>query len=176
VQRLFRTILATLSIVYSLAVGHSSAIASVSVYEFTGECTDCSNPVGYLTLDNYTPGTALSLSNFVSFVYTSSVFQTPLIFTDVYLIRGSLPENGPATTAFIDLWSASVPDYIFATSATGNWSLYRDTSILDYGPSHNFALQSAVPEPSTWAMVIVGFAGVGFIAYRRKSKQDPRLA
>ena len=28
----------------------------------------------------------------------------------------------------------------------------------------------AVPEPSTWAMMILGFAGVGFVAYRRKSK------
>jgi hypothetical protein len=27
-----------------------------------------------------------------------------------------------------------------------------------------------VPEPSTWAMMLLGFAGVGFIAYRRKSK------
>jgi hypothetical protein len=29
---------------------------------------------------------------------------------------------------------------------------------------------SDVPEPSTWAMMILGFAGVGFMAYRRKSK------
>lgn len=29
---------------------------------------------------------------------------------------------------------------------------------------------AAVPEPSTWAMLILGFAGVGFMAYRRKSK------
>ena len=28
----------------------------------------------------------------------------------------------------------------------------------------------AVPEPSTWAMLLLGFAGIGFIAYRR-SKQ-----
>jgi hypothetical protein len=28
----------------------------------------------------------------------------------------------------------------------------------------------AVPEPSTWAMMLLGFAGIGFIAYRRKSK------
>jgi len=27
---------------------------------------------------------------------------------------------------------------------------------------------SAVPEPATWAMMIVGFLGVGFMAYRRK--------
>jgi PEP-CTERM motif len=29
---------------------------------------------------------------------------------------------------------------------------------------------SAVPEPSTWAMMVLGFAGVGFMAYRRKNK------
>jgi hypothetical protein len=29
---------------------------------------------------------------------------------------------------------------------------------------------SAVPEPSTWAMLLLGFGGVGFMAYRRKSK------
>jgi hypothetical protein len=27
---------------------------------------------------------------------------------------------------------------------------------------------SAVPEPATWAMMLLGFAGVGFMAYRRK--------
>ncbi len=31
-------------------------------------------------------------------------------------------------------------------------------------------ISSSVPEPSTWAMTILGFAGVGAIAYRRKSK------
>jgi hypothetical protein len=32
------------------------------------------------------------------------------------------------------------------------------------------AISSAVPELSTWAMMIVGFTGVGFMAYRRNSK------
>ncbi|MDR3468870.1 MAG: PEPxxWA-CTERM sorting domain-containing protein [Xanthobacteraceae bacterium] len=29
---------------------------------------------------------------------------------------------------------------------------------------------SVVPEPSTWAMLLLGFAGIGFMAFRRKSK------
>ena len=37
-------------------------------------------------------------------------------------------------------------------------------------------LASAVPEPSTWAMMILGFAGVGFMAYRRKSKPAMMVA
>jgi outer membrane lipase/esterase len=30
---------------------------------------------------------------------------------------------------------------------------------------------TGVPEPSTWALMLLGFGGVGFVAYRRKSKQ-----
>jgi hypothetical protein len=33
---------------------------------------------------------------------------------------------------------------------------------------------SAVPEPSTWAMMLLGFAGIGFMAYRRK-QNGPQL-
>ena len=32
------------------------------------------------------------------------------------------------------------------------------------------AISSSVPEPSTWAMLLLGFTGIGFMAYRRKSK------
>jgi hypothetical protein len=39
----------------------------------------------------------------------------------------------------------------------------------DAGPLTSFTV-TAVPEPSTWAMMVLGFAGVGFMAYRRKSK------
>jgi hypothetical protein len=34
----------------------------------------------------------------------------------------------------------------------------------------------AVPEPSTWAMMILGFAGIGFLAYRRKFKPALKAA
>jgi len=34
---------------------------------------------------------------------------------------------------------------------------------------------TAVPEPSTWAMMILGFAGVGFMAYRRRSTGALRI-
>lgn len=34
----------------------------------------------------------------------------------------------------------------------------------------------AVPEPSTWAMMILGFAGVGFMAYRKRKSRVPIAA
>jgi hypothetical protein len=43
------------------------------------------------------------------------------------------------------------------------------TSLTDLTP-FDLPVASAVPEPTTWAMLILGFTGIGFMAYRRKSK------
>jgi hypothetical protein len=34
------------------------------------------------------------------------------------------------------------------------------------------ALENGVPEPSTWAMMLLGFIGVGFVSYRRRSTRS----
>ena len=41
---------------------------------------------------------------------------------------------------------------------------------LDGSPFTGALTIAAVPETSTWAMLLIGFAGVGIAAYRRKSK------
>jgi hypothetical protein len=38
------------------------------------------------------------------------------------------------------------------------------------GNIHVTEVAGAVPEPSTWAMMILGFAGIGFMAYRRRGQ------
>ena len=38
------------------------------------------------------------------------------------------------------------------------------------------AVAPSVPEPATWAMMMLGFLGVGFLAYRRKNQGRVRLA
>ncbi|MCK1638168.1 PEP-CTERM sorting domain-containing protein [Bradyrhizobium sp. 157] len=58
--------------------------------------------------------------------------------------------------------------------------------IQDFGPPLAFrvdnisgtadVLTAAVPEPSTWAMMILGFAGVGFVACRRRKGAPAALA
>ena len=49
-------------------------------------------------------------------------------------------------------------------------------STAGYGGNLATAAIGAVPEPSTWAMMILGFAGVGFMAYRRKKQGAFRIA
>jgi choice-of-anchor C domain-containing protein len=53
----------------------------------------------------------------------------------------------------------------------------QDSQDSPFGPViGGVSISSAVPEPSTWAMMILGFAGIGFLAYRRKNKPALRLA
>jgi hypothetical protein len=55
-----------------------------------------------------------------------------------------------------------------AFGASGNMAV--DTLTVSLKP-----LSLAVPEPSTWAMMILGFVGLGWMAYRWKSSV-PRIA
>jgi PEP-CTERM motif len=58
----------------------------------------------------------------------------------------------------------------------GQFTSYPPGTIaeVDYD-NLSFTINSGVPEPSTWAMMILGFAGIGFMAYRR-SRKDQGLA
>ena len=44
------------------------------------------------------------------------------------------------------------------------------------GLGFDFAVGGAVPEPSTWAMMLVGFAGLGYAGYRRARRSRAALA
>jgi choice-of-anchor C domain-containing protein len=45
-----------------------------------------------------------------------------------------------------------------------------------YGPVIGSLTISAIPETSTWAMMLLGFLGVGFLAYRRNGNRSFRIA
>ena len=55
-------------------------------------------------------------------------------------------------------------------NATGELKLYYWDSNFSDNKQFVTATISAVPEPSTWAMMILGFAGVGYLAYRRRNQ------
>jgi opacity protein-like surface antigen len=45
-----------------------------------------------------------------------------------------------------------------------------------FSPDSAVVNVAAVPEPTTWAMMVLGFLGIGFVAYRRKSYSVLRIA
>ena len=60
----------------------------------------------------------------------------------------------------------------------------RRREILDFTPADRNALSqilatgraSAAPEPSTWATMILGFAGLGFAGYRKAKSGTSALS
>jgi hypothetical protein len=72
--------------------------------------------------------------------------------------------------ATTDTWESET--FNFTASGTSTLISLMGASGEQYVGLDNVDLEQtsvgAVPEPSTWAMMILGFCGVGFMAYRRK--------
>jgi hypothetical protein len=75
-------------------------------------------------------------------------------------------------TQFVDITPVSNGYTHYSLTFT---NAFGNVGFKDLGPSNqqgdllDSVTVTAVPEPSTWAMMILGFAGVGFMAYRRKN-------
>jgi hypothetical protein len=128
---------------------------------------------GYVDLDGSTgtPGTLQTVPSFAAGNYTLT-----------FDLGGNARNDGSKTTVItlgsfttsITLASAN-PYQLYTLNflTTGGQLSFADLAggndnignILD-----NVSLSAAVPEPSTWAMMILGFLGLGFLAYRRKNQ------
>jgi hypothetical protein len=97
--------------------------------------------------------------------------------------RKDVPDLGVVT---LDVDGHLVTATGTAAQLSGNWETYTASYVAtgaDAGTSisilldssgvqgdwDNVRLSSSVPELSTWAMLLLGFAGVGFVGYRRKA-------
>ena len=77
-------------------------------------------------------------------------------------------QNGLASgTPYLALYNGWNNNGSFEIKMAGGSDFANGKYALDAPYLHAVA---AVPEPTTWAMMLLGFAGVGFMAYRRKSK------
>jgi hypothetical protein len=65
--------------------------------------------------------------------------------------------------------SAACNGYVTFTSD----SAFTSVTLSSSGNSFEITNISAVPEPSTWAMMILGFLGLGFFGYRKSKHSGP---
>jgi len=94
----------------------------------------------------------------VSFSYSSGTLAFHALNVDT-------AQTADLSLAF-DLTTLGPNVYLGFTGATGLSYAYQNVYDVDISINQ----VAPVPEPSTWAMMILGFAGIGFMAYRRKSK------
>jgi hypothetical protein len=95
------------------------------------------------------------------------------------LLNGTAIYTGPASGSQFTGWTAFSANNFFQLGVNT-----LEFDVVNYAQSGggNPAglnvqfLTAAVPEPSTWAMMILGFLGVGFLAYRRKTGVVLRIA
>ncbi len=127
------------------------------------------NVVAAAGIENYGTGAG-------QFVFTPAGPAVPQLFSN----NGDISVSTPVVVGGL-LNGANTLQIIVNNTFDGINADCTDTGSSDglcgFNPSNlNFAGSvtgvSAVPEPSTWAMMILGFAGVGFMAYRRKSKPE----
>jgi hypothetical protein len=168
-------------------LGATSAKASVT-YDYTGN--DFTNATGeYTVTDKVTGSITFATPLPASLSFPTFELPTSFSFMDgVQVITNSSAVSiefvlGTDVAGNINQWLIDISS-ITGRITTTNEFLFPPPIVGDTA-HHNFAspsfgsdpgiagkwrIASAVPEPSTWAMLILGFAGVGFMAYRRNSK------
>lgn len=97
-----------------------------------------------------------------------------------------------AMVAFLTAYQLANPGSCLGCAITdGNWEAYvkltdftafnsitfsdNQTNAFEFNVGPAPSRVGGVPEPSTWAMLLLGFVGVGFMAYRRKAHPALRL-
>jgi PEP-CTERM motif len=153
------------------------------VFDFTGTCdspntgcpTNSSTATAVLTLaDAYVYGAVVMAADFVSFSYSSGDQSFDIKPANVTNIFGGFNSDG----------SFNAQGHFFLVGAEGTFLaetnfLAASAGFVDAGSTFAFTNvsppPSPVPEPSTWAMMLIGFAGLGY-ASRRASHKSAALA
>jgi PEP-CTERM motif len=128
---------------------------------------------GYVDLDGSSDaaGTLQTLGSFAAGSYT-------LTFDLGGNARGDVDKTttislGDFTTSLTLPSSSSYQLYTFNFTTNGGQLSFADGAAGNQDVGHildNVTLSTAVPEPSTWAMMLVGFVGLGFASYRASRK------
>ena len=100
------------------------------------------------------------------------VFTPFEISTVTVLVDGNTYKAFKDPDGVFDANSVLLTTLVDNTFSHGQFALYDTDAAMSFS---NFTVSGslvsgAVPEPSTWAMMLIGFAGIGFVTYRRTKK------
>jgi hypothetical protein len=91
-------------------------------------------------------------------------FNPPLEFGNNFPITTTAAEMVEVTSNFSSAGGPTTIEFDISGSGTARAGISVDDFFV------------AVPEPSTWAMLLAGFAGLGFVGYRQRRRAKPQAA
>lgn len=106
-------------------------------------------------------------SGWVSYSFSPDT-STDMRFSGIYALTGASQHINFYESLFTHSGNGETVDF----SHTADFALLLPSNVSftsDSGAFLTAGSVGAVPEPSTWTMMILGFCGVGFMAYRRRS-------
>ncbi len=179
IMRKTPTLAAVAALGLSIAALQAGVARASVVFDFSGTCGGgcVGTATGALTLtDAYTPGADITTADFVSVQYSSSDISFDITSADSPFLVGGLNSDGSLNAAAQLIIEASAGLPLFQ-ALPGEFLAADPSGIFDTSPTFQFTLVSAgVPEPATWAMLLIGFAGLGAMtrSRRRLATASPR--
>jgi hypothetical protein len=171
-------VLAATAISAAASLAQATVVSPFSTYSFAGQCTDCSGvATASLMLEDYTPGTALDPSEFVSFTYGGSNLLSSYTLTNAFELEGAL---GVAPGYYnVSIFGYGDQGYFdFTSTTTGSWST-GPLDVADMGGqgtwNNGSTPISAAPEPSTWLLMFAGVTGIGLMLRSAKRNHGFRF-
>jgi hypothetical protein len=112
-----------------------------------------------------------TVQNFFGFLLGSADTFNSFVFKLGNVVEGTFTGANLLSPGNGDQFSPLTNGYVRFSGAFDSVILRSSENSLEIDN-----ISSAVPEPATWAMMVLGFFGVGFMAYRRKNGFAFRLA
>ena len=140
--------------IYNVTAGETINFGKIQVFGFqSGETPDAG------------PGQQLFyLQSSVRSIFNPSNFAAGLAYSFAGFSSGFCDQSDAACIAAANASSVTVDM---------TYLIPNGVSTIQLGWVGDFQYTApAVPEPSTWVLMILGFAGLGFMAYRREAKRE----
>jgi hypothetical protein len=135
---------------------------------------------GTFTTANATEGFLMIGDTFIPLNFGNDTNTMALGLNNKNQVVGSYVDEGGNTDGFVYNWVTEQLTTINDPHADGTMAFGVEGTIVNGindegqlvgfyantdGPNVNGFLANPVPEPSTWAMMLLGFAGLGFVGY-----------
>jgi hypothetical protein len=164
----FGTISGSFTLTFDNAVTQINQTVGLTINSLTGVTVDTPLAFSYFPFNGAYFITVGGLPSSGTLLFNTNDFSLSLKFADPNSLDS--PSFSLCAEPGFSCGTLSQPSW-FASGATVS-------SVADVFSARAGTIEAtagAVPEPSTWAMLILGFAGVGAMAYRR-SRKDRNLA